>query len=164
MSRFRILSALPALVLFAASAAAGEATSKGSALLEAPYSGAAAWYQTHRPNLFKAANAEIIESKEDGRCVLLTKTPLGPCKYLVQETAEIGDAKTVYRVKFLQSVEGDVADQTMTVTLSDQNGSIHVALSLYVKVDNRLAPSFVVKQVTERSIRQSLKYLKENAR
>ncbi|MBW3596458.1 MAG: hypothetical protein KY475_04190 [Planctomycetes bacterium] len=152
------------LAALAASAQAGQGKAERAVMTPLPYADAARWYEAHRENLFETANAEIVKVPGDGRYVLETKTPLGRCAYLVQETAASSDQQIVYRIELLESIRGDISDLAMTITLSDRAGQTHVGLSLEVDLDNRLTPSFAVRKVAEYSIREACKYLEENAR
>ena len=141
-------------------AQAGEATSTGEVISPAPYRERVAWYEARRAKILEAANAKIMEDRKGGQYVVATKTQLGTSTYLVQETVENDETKTIIRLKYQRSISGSIRGQSMTVTLTPQDEKTRVQLALYVKDDHRLAFSPKVKAVVDASIKNTVTLLK----
>lgn len=160
-TRLVAVATLTILCLTPLVAQGGEATSTGETVSPTPYSGGVEWYAARRAKILEAANAKIVESKGDGQFVVATQTELGTSTYLVQETTEVGDSKTVILLKYQRSLTGTIRGQSMTVTLTPQGEQTRVQLSLYAKIDHPLALSSKVKKVLDTSVQNTIAVLKK---
>jgi len=145
-------------------ALAGKATSNGTYTLPANRQTAVAWLDANRPKYYKAANAEILETRGDNQYLVLSKSPIGSSTYIVSETeTQEGDA-TVFTIQFIERVSGRLADMRSVVAIKEQGDQSEVTMSTSIDYRHPLAISRAVKRLTNRSISQTKALMMNNVR
>src|SRR5688572_23050408 len=122
MNRVLILAVLTLVTPVVAQAATSSASHRF--MLPGSSNSAAAWYEANRAGVMNASNCRIIEDRGNGEYKVQTNTPIGAALYLIRETREQGTTKegrkqTIYRVTFVRNLSGRLADQALTITLTD---------------------------------------------
>jgi len=160
-----------AVLTLAAPVVAQAATSSASNRFMLPGSSdrVAAWYEANRAGVMNASNCRILEDRGNGEYKVQTNTPIGAAVYLIRETREQGTTKegrqqTIYRVTFVRNLSGRVADQALTITLTDSNGNTEVNMRMTTSVSGRFVPVRAVRGVQDGCLSGCERYMTSNIR
>jgi len=155
-------------VLFATTGLVGS-TQAGSAYLtltinvDASRTTAEEWYEPIRTELMAAGNCKIIEENTDSQFTASTRTPLGLETYVMDVEMEREAGKTIYTYTMKESLQGQLANQKIRLTFTETANGTEVTVEMYTKVDSKLAPSFIVKQVVQSCLDGIESFIIENA-
>jgi len=166
----RALLAAVALVLvapLAARAATSEASTTFSVSLG--HDKCVEWYEAHRAEVLNASNCRVLEDRGAGKYKVQTNTPVGACQYVIKEKREQGATKdgrkrTTYRITYVSNVSGRVADQELTISLTDKGGKTEIDMWMSTSVSGRLVPVFAVRSVQDGCLSGCERYMTKNAR
>lgn len=147
------------LACYHSSAQAGVATSEGAYALAAKTPNVVAWISNHRGKFYRAANAEILESRGGNRYLVRSDSPIGSSTYVVEERLTEENGRSTYRIALVERVSGRVADMQATVIISPSGVGSEVSMSTTIDFDHLLATSRAVKRVTDKSITQTRQLL-----
>jgi hypothetical protein len=129
----------------------------------------AEWYEANRAGVMQASNCRIIQELGNGQYKVQTDTPVGPCQYIIRETREQGVAqdgslRTTYRVTFVRSLSGRLANQTVTISLTGLKGATSVDMRMTTSVSGRLVPVRAVQRVQDGCLAGCERFMTTNLR
>ena len=127
------------------------------------------WYEANRSQVLNASNCRVLENRGNGQYKVQTNTPVGACQYVIKETREQGMTKdgrkrTTYRITYVKNVSGRVADQELTIALTDMGGKTEIAMWMSTSVSGRFVPVFAVRNVQDDCLSGCERYMVKNAR
>jgi hypothetical protein len=167
---FRTLSIAALCVVLspiAAQAATSQASSKFSISLT--YEQAVKWYAANHSGVLNASNCRILKDQGQGDYLVQTNTPAGACQYIIRETREQGQTKdgrprSTYRVKYVRNVSGRVANQEVTITMTDTGAKTEISMWMTTSVAGRFVPVSAVRNVQSGCLSGCESYMTRNAR
>jgi hypothetical protein len=132
--------------------------------VDANYDQLAAWYETHRAEVLKASNCRIIKDEGNGEYLVRTKTLAGDCQYVIRESklrrrTPDGRDQWVYMFKYVRNVRGWVADQDLSITLTDLAGDTEVDMAIRTRVSGIRVPVFVLRAMQRRGLKGCENYV-----
>ncbi len=127
------------------------------------------WYEANRAKVLNASNCRVLEDRGAGEYKVQTNTPVGACQYVIKESREQGATKdgrkrTTYRITYVSNVRGRVADQELTISLTDMGGKTEIAMWMSTSVSGRFVPVFAVRNVQDGCLSGCESYMIKNAR
>lgn len=127
------------------------------------------WYEANRAKVLNASNCRVLENHGGGKYKVQTNTPVGACQYVIKETraesaTKDGRKRTTYRITYVNNITGRVADQELTIALTDMGGKTEVAMWMSTSVSGRFVPVFAVRNVQEGCLAGCESYMIKNAR
>lgn len=127
------------------------------------------WYEANRAKVLNASNCQVLGNLGEGKYKVQTNTPVGACKYVIKESREQGKTKdghsrTTYRITYVNNVSGRVADQELTISMTDKGGQTEVAMWMSTTVSGRLVPVFAVRNVQDNCLAGCKRFMTTNAR
>jgi hypothetical protein len=159
------------LMILVAPLTARAATSEASNTFSVPlgHDKCVQWYEANRAKVLNASNCRVLEDRGAGKYKVQTNTPVGACQYVIKETREQGTTKdghkrTTYRIAYVNNVSGRVADQDLTIALTDMGGKTEVAMWMSTSVSGRFVPVFAVRNVQDGCLSGCESYMTKNAR
>ncbi len=151
--------------------AAHAATSEASSTFSVPlgHDKCVQWYEANRDKVLNASNCRVLENRGQGEYKVQTNTPVGACQYLIKETrsesaTKDGRKRTTYRITYLSNISGRVADQALTISLTEIGGKTEIAMWISTSVSGRFVPVFSVRNVQEGCLRGCERYMTRYAR
>jgi hypothetical protein len=127
------------------------------------------WYEANRAKVLNASNCRVLENRGAGEYNVQTNTPVGACQYVIKESRDQGTTKdgrkrTTYRITYVKNIRGRVADQELTISLTDVGGKTEIAMWISTTVSGRFVPVFAVRNVQDDCLSGCESYMIKNAR
>ena len=153
-----------AFLLTTTTAFAGRASSEGSYHLPVTHHRVVDWMEHNRPRYYKAANAEIIETRGEHHYLVRSTSPLGSSTYVVRETRVDTDHGTSYHIQMVKPVSGRVTEMESTVAIEGHGKKTQVHMSVLINFRHLLASNGRVKSIANKSVSRTRKLLTGNVR
>lgn len=149
---------LAVLLPFAATAQAAVSQASHKFVIQRTYEETVAWYADNRGAVYDAANCKIVKSLGENQYEMETGTPLGPCRFVVQEQVEQGRSKdgarrTTYVLQYVRNVRGRIVHHDVKIALTDLGGQTSVSIWMTTDFAFRLAPVAIVRDIQDDSLK-----------
>lgn len=162
-----IAAALVIVTPLAAQAATSNASNRFT--VAQSHEQAVKWYEANRAGVLNASNCRVLEDRGNGEYKVQTNTPVGACQYVIKETREQGQTKeghnrTIYRITYVRNVSGRVANQQLTITMTDMDGKTEIDMRMTTTVSGRFVPVSAVRKVQNNCLSGCESYITKNTR
>lgn len=146
--------------MWASTANAGEAVSSKTFVIKNEFpEDFDAWFEKHRVGILKAANCEIMKPEGDRKYRVKTKTPIGAWHYLIRESVEANKSQATVKQSLVDGLETRISRYLVTILVRPAKDKTSITMKIDMKVDSRIVPSIILRQVQGRSIAGVQKYL-----
>lgn len=151
-------------LLTSADAKAGHGLSNGTYQVKTGYEKVIHWIESNRDRYYKAANAEILETRGPDLYLVRSSSPLGSSTYVVRETRTDLENGASFHIQMVERVSGRVRKMKSVVTITDHHGNAEVATLTEIDFQHLLASDARVKSLTDKSISRTKRLVLSNIR